>query len=31
MTRYLIPTFYTTASLFKNIARKEQTFFWDEV
>ena len=27
MTRYLIPKFYTIASLFKNIARKEQTYF----
>ena len=27
MTRYLIPKFYTTASLLKNIARKEQTYF----
>ena len=27
MTRYLIPKFYTTAGLLKNIARKEQTYF----
>lgn len=27
MTGYLIPKFYTTASLLKNIARKEQTYF----
>lgn len=27
MTRYLIPKCYTTASLLKNIPRKEQTYF----